>query len=77
MENYVLMFSEVDNDLGTLPLSVFNVSRSGSMKASISFMVTSADGLLLGKQYNVTVIASNTAGTSASVATTCKCSVEN
>ena len=73
MENYVLMFSEVDNDLGTLPSSVFNVSQSGSMEASISFMVTSADGLLSGKLYNVTVIASNTAGTSASVTATCKC----
>lgn len=71
--NYVLMFSEVDNDFGTPPSSVFNVSQPGNEEPSISRVVTSADGLLLGKQYNVSVIAINDAGISASVTTTCKC----
>lgn len=73
MDSYVLMFSEVANDFQVELAPVFNVSQPGNIELNISRTVTSADSLLLGRQYNVTIIASNTAGTSSSVRTICKC----
>lgn len=75
VDSYVVMFSEVANDFQLEVAPVFNVSVSqpGNMELNISRTVTSADSLLLGRQYNVTIIASNSAGTSSSVRAICEC----
>lgn len=68
MENYVLRFSEIANDLRMELASVFNVSS----EKSVSVIVTSENGLLPGRQYSITVFAANSAGESSSVITACK-----
>lgn len=68
VENYHLMFSEVSGS-GT---SMFDKSAHQDSTGRVSVEVASDDGLRMGSQYNVTIRAANTAGSSVSTITLCK-----
>lgn len=72
VDSYVVMFFETANDFGVEPESLFQTISIESADR-VSHTVTAADGLLTGREYNLTIIANNSAGTTLSSATTCKC----
>ncbi len=71
MGSYALTFTEIANDFGVGLASPFTIPHVGGEEA-VSLNITSAEGLLSGRQYNVTIVAVNTAGSSSAVIMLCK-----
>lgn len=72
VERYVLMFSEVANSFGGPLYPVFNVSRQSDDRQFVSLTLTPDDGLFSGRQYHVSIIAINTAGSSTTNVSLCE-----
>ena len=76
MERYVLVFSEVANEFMEGLAPDFNVTQlvTPGERNNVRIEIFSGQGVLVGRQYNVTVIAFSSAGTSSSFFKLCKLS---